>query len=278
MIAQLGELPEGFEEMGMPVKMTGWGSDSALTSFSPVMKEHTLNLETIKVCDAMLDEDIDESFVCSAGDFGSTVCFGDSGGPLQIINRHNVTARPIIVGVVNFGVPCGLGRPDAFARISHYKDWINEELQKLESATYPTSSDRALASVNDDYWTSPSLESFMVNDLATLYEGQLIQCHGDHASHPGYRYIFGERYQVKAKVSVSRTIDCTAIAPLGTLLGWCRYGNLSKIEAFSQEYPDVDLEAQISSNYSMSARSSLGYQASCFKEAVACTYRRSRDN
>ena len=226
------------------MKMTGWGSDSAMTPFSPFMKEHSLNLESTAKCGAMLNNEhvtIDESFVCSAGNFGSAVCFGDSGGPLQLMNPQDVTnAHPIIIGVVNFGVPCGLGRPDAFARISYFKDWINDVLHKMASTT---SGGRVLSAANVvNPWTSPSLEAFLEpDDMSKLREGQSFRCLGDSSV---YQYINGLRYKSIQGTSASLLVDCKFIpAGIEVLLKQCYYERLEFIQTLFSDNPDVDINA-----------------------------------
>lgn len=41
---------------------------------------------------------------------------GDSGGPL--------VAGGFVIGLVSWGVPCGRGVPDAFARVASHRSWI----------------------------------------------------------------------------------------------------------------------------------------------------------
>lgn len=54
--------------------------------------------------------------ICSFGAVGNGMCMGDSGGPL--------VAHGQLAGAVSWGVPCGVGAPDVFARISSHHGWI----------------------------------------------------------------------------------------------------------------------------------------------------------
>lgn len=44
------------------------------------------------------------------------LCSGDSGGPLVYANS--------LVGVISWGVPCALGKPDVYTRVSTHLGWI----------------------------------------------------------------------------------------------------------------------------------------------------------
>lgn len=46
----------------------------------------------------------------------------DSGGPL-------VNMRDELVGIVSWGIPCGMGLPDGFAKISLLYDWIEWKMK-----------------------------------------------------------------------------------------------------------------------------------------------------
>lgn len=60
--------------------------------------------------------------VVSAKDSG--VCKGDSGGGL--INPKDNT----ICGVVSWGKPCAMGKPDVFTRVEVFNKWILDTLKE----------------------------------------------------------------------------------------------------------------------------------------------------
>ncbi|XP_031632766.1 serine protease persephone-like isoform X2 [Contarinia nasturtii] len=49
-------------------------------------------------------------------------CQGDSGGPLQYFPKNKTIAT--VVGIVSFGISCGLKLPAVYTRVAYYLDWI----------------------------------------------------------------------------------------------------------------------------------------------------------
>lgn len=100
------------------VRLTGWGRTSAGGSVPTLLQ--TINLVTLsnEACKAKSTnpKNVDVGHVCTLTKTGEGACNGDSGGPLVYDGK--------VVGVVNFGVPCALGYPDGFARVSYYHDWV----------------------------------------------------------------------------------------------------------------------------------------------------------
>ncbi|XP_049299583.1 chymotrypsin-2-like [Anopheles funestus] len=121
---QFTELIQSIEysEKALPanvtVLLTGWGH-TAVNGPVPTMLQ-SLNVVTLSNEDckakSLFPEHLDIGHVCTLTKAGEGACNGDSGGPLVYEGS--------LVGVVNFGVPCGLGYPDGFARVSYYHDWI----------------------------------------------------------------------------------------------------------------------------------------------------------
>ncbi|XP_055551796.1 chymotrypsin-2-like [Wyeomyia smithii] len=61
-------------------------------------------------------ERLADNTMCSLSPAGQGSCLGDAGGPL-IYNDE-------LVGILSWGIPCGEGMPDVFARISNHRAWI----------------------------------------------------------------------------------------------------------------------------------------------------------
>lgn len=54
--------------------------------------------------------------ICAFIGNGRGTCMGDSGGPLA----HNGQVH----GIVSWGIPCAVGRPDVYDRVTSHRTWI----------------------------------------------------------------------------------------------------------------------------------------------------------
>ncbi|KAK5640465.1 hypothetical protein RI129_011276 [Pyrocoelia pectoralis] len=98
--------------------LTGWG-DLQYPGTSPDQLQQ-VNLKTVTntECRTKLSNfKIDERQICTFTKAGEGSCVGDSGGPLVADKQ---------IGIVSFGIPCAIGHPDVFTRVSAYKDWIEQ--------------------------------------------------------------------------------------------------------------------------------------------------------
>ncbi|XP_017035590.1 chymotrypsin-2 [Drosophila kikkawai] len=115
---QLVELSSEQPPVGATATLTGWGAPE--NSLPTVQFLQTLNLTIIdhEECREAWDyhTGIDIGHICTFTKAGEGSCSGDSGGPLMWEGK--------LVGLVNWGRPCGLGMPDMFANTIYYQDWI----------------------------------------------------------------------------------------------------------------------------------------------------------
>ena len=119
----------GFPLAGSTTHVLGWGNTrEGGYSVAQELMRVDLNVISNDECEkAELDNDhnyegaIYEDMMCT--DSGEQdACQGDSGGPL-IVRDDNSPDEDILVGVVSWGIGCGV-MPGVFSRVSFGYDWI----------------------------------------------------------------------------------------------------------------------------------------------------------
>lgn len=121
-VLQTPERPH-FSEPGTMATASGWGRISRTGPISGSLRKVAMELISNGECQRMLDESVVDSTIC-AGLLGTTesICSGDSGGPLMVPGE----GRWVQVGVTSFGRNCQ--PPIAFARVSEFIQWIQEQV------------------------------------------------------------------------------------------------------------------------------------------------------
>ncbi|XP_037032969.1 chymotrypsin-2-like isoform X2 [Bradysia coprophila] len=104
------------------VQLTGWGRMQARGTTPNKLQGVDLTVLAFDECKKTVVGDVlIDGHMCTKGVMGIGACKGDSGGPLTYGKK--------LVGIVSFGIPCGIGNPDVYSKVSYYFDWIKKNSQ-----------------------------------------------------------------------------------------------------------------------------------------------------
>lgn len=100
---------------GVSATVSGWGLTSDGGSTAGNLQYVTRSVITNSACAAIYGDAVIGSTICT----DASTCSGDSGGPLIASGQQ--------IGVVSFGAAASCASfPSAFARVSHFVDWISQ--------------------------------------------------------------------------------------------------------------------------------------------------------
>ncbi|KAM9816977.1 serine protease 48 [Neosynchiropus ocellatus] len=107
---------------------TGWGRLGANMPAPELLQEVQIPVVGKKLCTCAYDyigimNQIKDNMICG-GEENKGACQGDSGGPLQCKQNSSW----IQAGVTSYGIPCALGIPEVYARVSFFQDWITSQV------------------------------------------------------------------------------------------------------------------------------------------------------
>ncbi|XP_055321372.1 chymotrypsin-1-like [Sitodiplosis mosellana] len=104
------------------LQLTGWGRLRAGGAVPQLLQIIQLNAVQTERCREIYGgNNVHDSHICTLAKIGEGACNGDSGGPLVFNNK--------LIGVVNWGVPCAMGYPDAYAKVSFLYDWVKNKTE-----------------------------------------------------------------------------------------------------------------------------------------------------
>lgn len=133
MASSFNMAPTGVAAIGLPAQgasvatgamatVAGWGATREGGPASPGLQSVAVPIVSNAQCNANYNGGITEGMLCAGfPQGGRDACQGDSGGPLNI---HGT-----LVGIVSWGQGCARpGFPGVYARVAHFRNWINSEI------------------------------------------------------------------------------------------------------------------------------------------------------
>jgi trypsin len=106
---------------GVLAVVSGWGhtnhGGSAPNQLQALITRTLTNADCLNRLDIHLGPGfLSVTNICTLLQFGQGTCQGDSGGPLA--------AGGAVIGIASWAWDCGIGVPDGFERVSHFRTWI----------------------------------------------------------------------------------------------------------------------------------------------------------
>ncbi|XP_059622535.1 trypsin-3-like [Phlebotomus argentipes] len=110
---------------GITAVVSGWGMTSSPGSLANELQFVHVQTWTNTACRNILGSDrewwVFDHKICAGGVQGQGVCSADSGGPLVIGNYA--------IGIVCWAIPCAVGYPDGYDRVSSHRAWIQQHIE-----------------------------------------------------------------------------------------------------------------------------------------------------
>lgn len=106
------------------VTMTGWGSPNLNWPNTELLQTQNFSVVSREECLERWEnhEGVGYGHICTLSKKGEGACNGDSGGPIVYKGK--------LVGLVNWGAPCAMGKPDMHASVIYYRDFIERSVEQ----------------------------------------------------------------------------------------------------------------------------------------------------
>ncbi len=133
------------------------------------LQELTVNIISNSECKEFYPDELTDNMICTVADDGKGACSGDSGGPL-IIKQNG---EWVLAGITNWGADegCASGKPDVFARVSKFKDFIYKHIGYPNDMPHDYNSDQKVGLEDAVYVIrSITVENSTEHDLSAAIE------------------------------------------------------------------------------------------------------------